>query len=92
MQCLGQQQDLPAAEYALLMCPCMAKCAPSKLLLPFIAYSLPLGSLQQTIHQRLPHPHIKGGGAGPAPHRISKLPCLHLSSRRAHHTIIITID
>eukprot|EP00983_Pelagomonas_calceolata_P037442 1136333-Pelagomonas_calceolata.AAC.5 len=68
------------------------RCAPCKLLLPFIAYSLSLANQQQTIHQRLLHPHIKGRVAGPAPHRTSKLPCLHLSTRGAHHTIIRTFN
>eukprot|EP00983_Pelagomonas_calceolata_P015073 479140-Pelagomonas_calceolata.AAC.2 len=45
---------------------------------------------QQNLHQRLPHPHIRAGGAGPAPHRISKLLCLHLSIHAAIHTIIRT--
>eukprot|EP00983_Pelagomonas_calceolata_P019402 610021-Pelagomonas_calceolata.AAC.3 len=47
--------------------------------LPFIAYLLPLDNQQQTTHQRLPHSHTRAGGAGPAPHRISKLTYLHLS-------------
>eukprot|EP00983_Pelagomonas_calceolata_P084381 1156351-Pelagomonas_calceolata.AAC.17 len=40
------------------------------------------------IHQRLPHPHTKAGGAGPSPHRVSKLPCLHLSIYGATHIIV----
>eukprot|EP00983_Pelagomonas_calceolata_P116004 1160259-Pelagomonas_calceolata.AAC.2 len=58
---------------------CIAKCAPCKLLQPFIAYMLPLGNQQQTIHQRLPHPHTSAGGAGHAPHCTSTLLCPHLS-------------
>eukprot|EP00983_Pelagomonas_calceolata_P098424 1158346-Pelagomonas_calceolata.AAC.6 len=51
---------------------------------------LSLGSQQQTTHQRLPHPHTRAGGAGPAPHRISKVSCLHLSIHAATHTIVRT--
>eukprot|EP00983_Pelagomonas_calceolata_P118745 1160534-Pelagomonas_calceolata.AAC.14 len=36
---------------------------PSSKLLTFIAYLLPLGNQQQTIHQRLPHPHARVGVA-----------------------------
>eukprot|EP00983_Pelagomonas_calceolata_P113921 1160038-Pelagomonas_calceolata.AAC.7 len=50
-----------------------AECAPCKLLQPCIAYLLPSDNQQQTIHQRLPHPQTRAGGAGPAPHCISKL-------------------
>eukprot|EP00983_Pelagomonas_calceolata_P069383 1150342-Pelagomonas_calceolata.AAC.18 len=32
-----------------------------------------LNNQQQTLHQGLPHPHIRAGGAGPAPHCISKV-------------------
>eukprot|EP00983_Pelagomonas_calceolata_P090554 1157437-Pelagomonas_calceolata.AAC.8 len=56
----------------------------------FIVYLLPLGFQQQTIRQRLPHPHTRAGGAGPAPYSISKLPCLHLSIHAATHTIVRT--
>eukprot|EP00983_Pelagomonas_calceolata_P088303 1157177-Pelagomonas_calceolata.AAC.6 len=34
--------------------------------------------------------HSLAGGAGPAPHSISKLPCLHLSIHAATHTIVRT--
>eukprot|EP00983_Pelagomonas_calceolata_P124604 1161125-Pelagomonas_calceolata.AAC.14 len=37
----------------------MAECSPRKLLLPFVAYSFPLGSQQQIMHQRLPRPHTR---------------------------------
>eukprot|EP00983_Pelagomonas_calceolata_P011812 380170-Pelagomonas_calceolata.AAC.1 len=65
----------------------MAECTPCKLLLPFIAFSLPLDSQQQTMHQRIPYPHTKAGGAYPTPHRISKLPCLHLPTHGAHYSV-----
>eukprot|EP00983_Pelagomonas_calceolata_P011225 361056-Pelagomonas_calceolata.AAC.2 len=42
----------------------MAECTPCKLLPPFIAYSLPLGNQQDTVHQRLPDLHTQVRGAG----------------------------
>eukprot|EP00983_Pelagomonas_calceolata_P020584 647697-Pelagomonas_calceolata.AAC.3 len=70
---------------------CVAECAPCKQLLPFIAYCrLSLDNQQQTAQQRLLHPHTRAGGASPAPRRISKLPCLHLSIHAATRTTIRT--
>eukprot|EP00983_Pelagomonas_calceolata_P047341 1140596-Pelagomonas_calceolata.AAC.1 len=70
-------------------CACMGECTSCKLLLPFIDYLFSSDNLEQAMHQRLPYPHVRAGGAGPAPHHISKLLCSHLSSRGAHHTILI---
>eukprot|EP00983_Pelagomonas_calceolata_P072390 1151688-Pelagomonas_calceolata.AAC.4 len=69
---------------------CRAECAPCKLPLPFIAYLLPLDKQQQTMHQRLPHPHTRAGGAGPAPHCISGLCAIFssLTSQLAAHIIV----
>eukprot|EP00983_Pelagomonas_calceolata_P078559 1154305-Pelagomonas_calceolata.AAC.2 len=69
------------------MYACIGECMPCKLLLPVIAYLLAIDNQQQTIHQRLSHPHTRAGGAGPAPNCISKLPCLHLSIHAATHNI-----
>eukprot|EP00983_Pelagomonas_calceolata_P134676 1162083-Pelagomonas_calceolata.AAC.4 len=39
-----------------------------------LSFKLSLGNQrQQTIHQRLSHPHTRAEGAGPAPHCVSKL-------------------
>eukprot|EP00983_Pelagomonas_calceolata_P119654 1160627-Pelagomonas_calceolata.AAC.3 len=90
-ECLGQQQDLTAAGHALFMHACVAEQLHGVLLLPFIACCrLSLGNQQQTIHQRLPYLQTRVGGAGHAPHRISKLPCLYLSNHAATHTIAKT--
>eukprot|EP00983_Pelagomonas_calceolata_P066885 1149248-Pelagomonas_calceolata.AAC.4 len=35
------------------------------------ALRLSLDNQQQTKHQRLPHPHTRAGGEGPAPHRTA---------------------
>eukprot|EP00983_Pelagomonas_calceolata_P108077 1159416-Pelagomonas_calceolata.AAC.6 len=62
-----------------------------ELLLPFIAYCrLSLDSQQQPMHQRLPQLCTRARGAGPAPHRISKVSCLHLSIHAATYTIVRT--
>eukprot|EP00983_Pelagomonas_calceolata_P115074 1160154-Pelagomonas_calceolata.AAC.3 len=81
------QQTMPCSR----MHACIAECAPCKLLLPFIAhFRLSSYDQQQTTHKRISHPHTRAGGAGPAPHRISRLPCIHLSIHAATHTIIRT--
>eukprot|EP00983_Pelagomonas_calceolata_P115813 1160239-Pelagomonas_calceolata.AAC.2 len=60
------------------------------LLLPIIAYCrLSLDNKQQTIHQRLPHPHTRAGGAGPAHHFISKL-CAIFSALPSQLAVHIT--
>eukprot|EP00983_Pelagomonas_calceolata_P095786 1158050-Pelagomonas_calceolata.AAC.2 len=69
----SSNRTYPAADQALFTSACIAECMPCKLLLPFIAYLLPLDSQQQTINQGVPHPHTRAGGASPAPHRISRL-------------------
>eukprot|EP00983_Pelagomonas_calceolata_P072709 1151835-Pelagomonas_calceolata.AAC.2 len=82
----GATTYFPATDQALFTHACIAECAVQAA--PFIVSLLPLGFQQQTIHQWLPHPHTRPGGAGPAPHSISKLPCLHLSIHAATHTIL----
>eukprot|EP00983_Pelagomonas_calceolata_P080633 1155227-Pelagomonas_calceolata.AAC.2 len=49
----------------------------------------PLDKQQQTAHQRLPHPHTRTEGAGPAPHRISKL-CAIFSALTSQLAVHIT--
>eukprot|EP00967_Tisochrysis_lutea_P026747 scaffold30885_cov30-Tisochrysis_lutea.AAC.1 len=61
----GKNRAYPAAGHVLFThaCLCIAERAPCKLL-PFIAYyRLSLENQQQTIQQRLSHPHTRSGGA-----------------------------
>uniref|UniRef100_A0A7S3QPM1 Uncharacterized protein n=1 Tax=Dunaliella tertiolecta TaxID=3047 RepID=A0A7S3QPM1_DUNTE len=79
MQCLEQQQDLPAADHGMVTMPnlrmhaCIVECVPCKLLLPSIAHcrlSLYNSSRPYTRDSLI---QTKAGGAAPAPHRISKV-------------------
>eukprot|EP00983_Pelagomonas_calceolata_P010322 335015-Pelagomonas_calceolata.AAC.1 len=72
MQCLGQQEGLPAAENAMLMHACMVECAVQAA--PAIHRLLtPLGQPAADHTPEAPSSPQHGRGAGPAPHRISKL-------------------
>eukprot|EP00967_Tisochrysis_lutea_P072670 scaffold96995_cov21-Tisochrysis_lutea.AAC.2 len=49
----------PSCSRPCLALTCIAECTLCEHLLPYIACLLPLDSQQQTMHQRLPYPHIR---------------------------------
>eukprot|EP00967_Tisochrysis_lutea_P061474 scaffold78788_cov21-Tisochrysis_lutea.AAC.3 len=65
MQCLGQQQDLPAAEHAMLMHACMHGLVLTMQAAPAIHCLLPSGNQQQTTPKASSSTH-QGRGVGHA--------------------------
>eukprot|EP00983_Pelagomonas_calceolata_P008124 263892-Pelagomonas_calceolata.AAC.1 len=87
MQCLGQQQDLPAAEHALPMYAWLSARHASCSCHPVFFLS-PLRQSSADQAPKAPLSTHQGRGADTAPHRISKLPCL-TSQLAVHITILL---